>query len=86
MTDCIQIRKLQVPDADKQPLELFCLLIYFTGVTMAKELKTSAGGRKCMYPHCKNLLSIYNHENYCHVHRNQVAKERKRKIPYHHPT
>jgi len=53
---------------------------------MAKELKTSAGGRKCMYPQCKHLLSIYNHEDYCHIHRHQVAKERKRKTPYHHPT
>ena len=40
---------------------------------MAKELKTSEGGRNCKFPHCKHLLSIYNHEDYCHVHRNQVG-------------
>ena len=26
---------------------------------MAKELKTSADGRKCKFPNCKHLLSIY---------------------------
>ena len=52
---------------------------------MGKKLKTSANGRKCTFPHCKHLLSIYNHEAYCHVHREQVAQGLMRKIPYHHP-
>jgi len=52
---------------------------------MAKTLKTSADDRKCEFPDCKRTLSIYNHEPYCHVHREQVSLERMRKIPYHHP-
>ncbi|MGB2862235.1 MAG: hypothetical protein WBC05_02825 [Sedimentisphaerales bacterium] len=51
---------------------------------MAKTLKTSANDRKCAFPHCKRLLSIYNHEAYCRVHRDQVAQERLPKTPYHH--
>jgi len=51
---------------------------------MGKTLKTSADGRKCSFPRCKRLLSVYNHEAYCHVHRDQVAQEQMRKIPYRH--
>jgi len=51
---------------------------------MGKTLKTSADGRKCMFPKCKRLLSIYNHETYCHIHRDQVSLEQIHKIPYHH--
>ena len=51
---------------------------------MAKTLKTSVDGRKCAFPQCKRLLSIYNHEAYCHIHRNEVAQERMAKVPYHH--
>jgi hypothetical protein len=51
---------------------------------MPKMLKTSPEGRKCTFPHCKRLLSIYNHEAYCHVHRDQVSRERMVKVPYHH--
>ncbi|MHC4639764.1 MAG: hypothetical protein ACYTBP_16685 [Planctomycetota bacterium] len=52
---------------------------------MRKKLKTSANDRKCVFPGCKQILSIYNHEIHCHVHRDQVAQERIYKIPYHHP-
>ncbi|MDH4241272.1 MAG: hypothetical protein OEW48_17070 [Phycisphaerae bacterium] len=52
---------------------------------MRKKLKTSADDRKCMFSGCKQILSIYNHQIYCHVHRDQVAQEQMRKIPYHHP-
>ena len=31
-------------------------------------VKTSPKHRKCKYPQCKQILSIYNHEAYCHVH------------------
>ncbi len=44
---------------------------------MAKMLKTSARGRKCMFPLCKQVLSIYNHRDYCHVHLHQMPKEQK---------
>ncbi|MFA5310948.1 MAG: hypothetical protein WC355_01345 [Candidatus Omnitrophota bacterium] len=33
-----------------------------------KKVKTSAKGRVCRYRNCRNILSIYNHEEYCHVH------------------
>jgi len=32
------------------------------------EIKRSAKHRKCRYPLCRNILSIYNHETYCHAH------------------
>jgi hypothetical protein len=38
---------------------------------MAKILKTSPSGRKCLFPNCTQTLSIYNHESYCHVHLNR---------------
>lgn len=52
---------------------------------MQKTLKTSPEGRRCTFPRCKRLLSIYNHEAYCHVHRDQVARAQiAAKTPYHH--
>ena len=51
---------------------------------MAKQLKTSANDRKCMYPGCKQILSIYNHAMYCHVHRNRIADDQITKAAYHH--
>jgi len=45
---------------------------------MGKMLKTSAEGRKCMFPHCNRILSIYNHEAYCHRHLDQMIKEQKK--------
>ena len=54
---------------------------------MAKVLKTSAEGRKCTFPNCNRLLSIYNHEPFCHVHRDKKNQATQlQKIPYHHPT
>ncbi|NQU73253.1 MAG: hypothetical protein HQ547_00895 [Candidatus Omnitrophica bacterium] len=44
------------------------------------EIKTSPKHRKCKYPLCKNILSIYNHDAYCNAHlsrefkRNNIAK------------
>ena len=49
---------------------------------MVKVLKTSAEGRKCLYPHCTHILSIYNHEAYCHIHRNLMSDEQRLKTPY----
>ncbi|MDD5459125.1 MAG: hypothetical protein PHF37_07015 [Phycisphaerae bacterium] len=51
---------------------------------MKKPLKTSAEGRKCSFPLCERTLSIYNHETYCHVHRNQMSEEQKNKFAIHH--
>ncbi|MHC4681981.1 MAG: hypothetical protein ACYTEK_25220 [Planctomycetota bacterium] len=51
---------------------------------MEKTLKTSPEGRKCKFLNCKHLLSIYNHEPYCHIHRDQISRERTVKTPYHH--
>jgi hypothetical protein len=42
------------------------------GVTMGKMLKTSADNRKCIFPNCTHILSIYNHDEYCHVHQGEV--------------
>jgi len=50
---------------------------------MGKTIKTSASGRKCMFLHCKCILSIYNHEAYCHVHRGRVPQEQISKISGH---
>ena len=41
---------------------------------MAKTLPTSAENRKCAYPGCTRTLSIYNHEPFCHVHRDRATK------------
>jgi hypothetical protein len=46
---------------------------------MAKMLKTSAEGRKCKYPHCTVILSIYNHQEYCRIHREQMVQQDKTK-------
>ncbi|MFH1664575.1 MAG: hypothetical protein ABIA77_00290, partial [Candidatus Omnitrophota bacterium] len=32
------------------------------------EIKTSPHHRQCKYPLCTQILSVYNHEAYCHVH------------------
>ncbi len=40
---------------------------------MGKILKTSPAGRKCQFANCNNTLSIYNHEAYCHIHRDQMS-------------
>ena len=50
---------------------------------MKKMLKTSAEGRKCMFPHCTNILSIYNHEDYCRIHLVQILQEQKTKTLTH---
>jgi hypothetical protein len=51
---------------------------------MRKKLKTSADNRKCAFPGCEHILSIYNHEKYCHVHRDLMADKQKLNTPYHH--
>ena len=48
---------------------------------MNKVLRTSASGRKCTFPQCTHVLSIYNHEAYCHIHRGRVPQEEKPKLP-----
>ena len=44
-----------------------------------KKVKTSLKGRKCKFLHCKHILSIYNHESYCHVHLGLLAYDDKPK-------
>lgn len=51
---------------------------------MKKRLKTSANDRKCIFPGCTQTLSIYNHEEYCHVHRDQIADKQILKAAYRH--
>ncbi|HUV40741.1 MAG TPA: hypothetical protein VMW23_03005 [Sedimentisphaerales bacterium] len=50
---------------------------------MKKMLKTSAEGRKCMFPQCTRILSIYNHKDYCHIHLDQIPQEQKPKVLTH---
>jgi hypothetical protein len=50
---------------------------------MKKPLKTSLDGRKCKFPGCMCILSIYNHEDFCHVHRDKVFQEQKMKFITH---
>ncbi|MFA5117019.1 MAG: hypothetical protein WC486_07065 [Candidatus Omnitrophota bacterium] len=45
-----------------------------------KKIRTSLKGRKCKFPHCKHILSIYNHEAYCHVHLGQVDAKYKKTV------
>ncbi|MEI6631426.1 MAG: hypothetical protein WCL25_02295 [bacterium] len=45
-----------------------------------KKVKTSSKGRICRYPHCKHILSIYNHEDYCHVHLDRLVQEYNPKV------
>jgi hypothetical protein len=48
---------------------------------MQKPLKSSAEGRKCLFPGCERTLSIYNHETYCHNHLDMMAEQLKYKPP-----
>jgi hypothetical protein len=50
---------------------------------MGKILKTSAEGRKCTFPDCTHILSIYNHEAYCHIHLDNMPQDKKPKISPH---
>jgi hypothetical protein len=51
---------------------------------MRKKLKTSANDRECAFMGCKQILSIYNHEKYCHVHHDRMAEKKRFDGPYHH--
>ncbi|MFA5090098.1 MAG: hypothetical protein WC510_03545 [Candidatus Omnitrophota bacterium] len=44
-----------------------------------KKVKTSCRGRKCKFPHCRQTLSIYNHEAYCHIHLGCIDKGQRPK-------
>jgi hypothetical protein len=37
-----------------------------------KKVKVSRKGRTCKFPHCRNILSIYNHEPLCNLHLNKM--------------
>ena len=41
---------------------------------MSTKILTSHKGRKCKYPGCHRVLSIYNHEVNCHVHLNRLLE------------
>ncbi len=44
-----------------------------------KKIKTSYKGRICRQSGCKNILSIYNHGRYCHLHQDKLVAEGKLK-------
>ncbi len=50
---------------------------------MTKAMKTSPENRKCTYPDCSRTLSIYNHDTYCHIHRDLVRQDPKSQILIH---
>jgi hypothetical protein len=86
-----KIRKSLGPRLRQLTFAVFLLEILRKGLTMGKMLKTSAINRRCMYPDCTNLLSIYNHEDYCHIHRemmiprwDQLPQGQKPKLLLHH--
>lgn len=45
-----------------------------------KKIRTSHKGRICKFPHCKRILSIYNHEVYCHIHLSLVGTGNRQKV------
>lgn len=45
-----------------------------------KKIKTSHKGRICKFPPCKHVLSIYNHEEYCHIHLGLMGNACKQKV------
>lgn len=45
-----------------------------------KKIKTSGKDRKCKYPGCSHILSIYNHEEYCYIH--QGGQFRGKRMDY----
>ena len=51
---------------------------------MAKALKISPENRKCLFPLCNNILSIYNHKDYCRLHWDQMPDDKKTKMTYQH--
>jgi len=65
------------PQRKNTSLYSFLWWWFNNGAIMAKILKTSAENRKCQFPNCENTLSIYNHETYCHIHRDNLPMEGK---------
>ena len=43
----------------------------------AKKISTSHKGRRCKYPNCKRVLSIYNHDSHCHIHLSKLTEEER---------
>ena len=39
-----------------------------------KQIARSQKGRKCKTPDCNNILSVYNHDVYCHADLNKRMK------------
>ena len=40
-----------------------------------KKIKVSRRGRMCKFPHCRIILSIYNHECYCNLHQDKIGMQ-----------
>jgi hypothetical protein len=38
----------------------------------SQKIRVSPKGRKCQFPDCKRMLSVYNHELHCNVHVNYL--------------
>lgn len=37
-----------------------------------KKIKVSRKGRMCKFPHCRIILSIYNHDCFCNLHQDKM--------------
>ena len=40
-----------------------------------KKVKVSHKGRMCKFPHCRIILSIYNHDRYCYLHQDKIGTQ-----------
>ena len=40
---------------------------------MMRKIPTSHKGRKCKHEGCKQILSVYNHNTYCHAHMGRMS-------------
>ncbi|MBU1261165.1 MAG: hypothetical protein KJ757_07255 [Planctomycetes bacterium] len=47
---------------------------------MTKMLKTSPVNRKCAFPGCEHTLSIYNHQEFCHIHLDKMPQDKKHNV------
>ena len=39
-----------------------------------KKIKIARKGRICKFPHCRIILSVYNHQPYCNLHQDKIGE------------
>lgn len=50
------------------------ILFYKREGFIMKKIKVSRKGRMCKFPHCRIILSIYNHSSYCNLHQDKMEE------------